>query len=71
MRRGLLLRLSVLVASLAAASLVIFWITQALPGDVARLILVDGASPQQPATKRAGCWTQGRNERGSRTRHGD
>lgn len=53
MRRGLLLRLSVLVASLAAASLVIFWITQALPGDVARVMLGDGASPEQLAAKRA------------------
>jgi peptide/nickel transport system permease protein len=52
-RRGLLLRLSVLVASLAAASLVIFWITQALPGDVARVMLGDGASPEQLAAKRA------------------
>jgi peptide/nickel transport system permease protein len=47
------LRLSVLVASLAAASLVIFWITQALPGDVARVMLGDGASPEQLAAKRA------------------
>ena len=53
MRRGLLLRLSVLVASLAAASLVIFWITQALPADVARVMLGDGASPEQLAAKRA------------------
>ena len=53
MRRGLLLRLSVLVASLAAASLVIFWITQALPGDVVRVMLGDGASPEQLAAKRA------------------
>ena len=53
MLRGLLLRLGILLASLAAASLVIFWITQALPGDVARVMLGDGASPEQLAAKRA------------------
>ena len=53
MLRGLLLRLGILLASLAAASLVIFWITQALPGDVARVMLGDGASPAQLAAKRA------------------
>lgn len=47
------LRLAILVVSLAAASLLIFWITQALPGDIARVMLGDGASPEQLAAKRA------------------
>ena len=46
------LRLAILVASLAVASLLIFWITQALPGDIARVMLGDGASPEQLAAKR-------------------
>lgn len=46
-------RLAIVVVSLAAASLVIFWITQALPGDIARVMLGDGASPEQLAAKRA------------------
>lgn len=49
----LLLRLAILLVSLAVASWVIFWITQELPGDIARVMLGDGASPEQLAAKRA------------------
>lgn len=48
-----MVRLGVLALSLAAASGVIFVVTQALPGDVARVLLGDGASPEQLAAKRA------------------
>lgn len=48
-----MVRLGILALGLAAASLVIFVVTQALPGDVARVLLGDGASPEQLAAKRA------------------
>lgn len=47
------IRLGVFALSLAVASVVIFVVTQALPGDVARVLLGDGASPEQLAAKRA------------------
>ncbi len=53
MLRRLAVRLGILLASLVVASLLIFWITQALPGDIARVMLGDGASPEQLAAKRA------------------
>lgn len=53
MIRSVLARLGVFVASLLAASFVIFVITQALPGDVAASILGFGATPEQLAAKRA------------------
>lgn len=52
MLRRLALRLAFLLGGLAAASLLIFWITQALPGDIARVMLGDGATPAQLAAKR-------------------
>lgn len=48
-----MVRLGILALGLAAASGVIFVVTQALPGDVARVLLGDGASPEQLAAKRA------------------
>lgn len=53
MLRRLALRLAFLVGGLVVASLLIFWITQALPGDIARVMLGDGATPAQLAAKRA------------------
>jgi len=50
--RQLLARLGIFALSLAAASLVIFVITQALPGDVAAVILGRGATPEALAAKR-------------------
>lgn len=49
--RSLLGRLGVFVASLFGASLAIFWVCQALPGDPARVLLGDGASDEQIAAK--------------------
>ncbi|MFV0406121.1 MAG: ABC transporter permease [Propioniciclava sp.] len=46
-------RLGILVLSLGVASVLIFWVTQALPGDVARVLLGDGASEASLAAKRA------------------
>ncbi len=46
-------RLGVFALSLLGASVLIFLITNALPGDVARVILGEGASPEQLAAKRA------------------
>lgn len=53
MLRAIGLRLGIFGLSLAVASGVIFVVTQALPGDVARVLLGDGASPEQLAAKRA------------------
>lgn len=53
MLRRLALRLAFLVGGLVVASLLIFWITQELPGDIARVMLGDGATPAQLAAKRA------------------
>ena len=53
MARQLLARLGIFALSLAAASFLIFVITQALPGDVAAVILGYGATPEQLAAKRA------------------
>ena len=49
----MLARLGIFALSLALASVVIFVITQALPGDVAAVILGHGATPEQLAAKRA------------------
>lgn len=53
MARQLLARVGIFALSLAAASFLIFVITQALPGDVASVILGYGASPEALAAKRA------------------
>lgn len=53
MARQLGARLGIFVLSLAVASALIFAITQALPGDVAAVILGHGATPEQLAAKRA------------------
>ncbi len=53
MARQVLARLGIFAVSLALASVVIFLITQALPGDVAAVILGHGATPEQLAAKRA------------------
>ncbi len=53
MARHLVARLGIFLLSLAAASFAIFVITQALPGDVAAVILGHGATPEQLAAKRA------------------
>ena len=53
MARQLVARLGIFLLSLAAASFAIFVITQALPGDVAAVILGHGATPEQLAAKRA------------------
>ena len=53
MARQVLARLGIFALSLALASGVIFLITQALPGDVAAVILGRGATPEQLAAKRA------------------
>ena len=49
----MLARLGIFALSLALASVVIFVITQALPGDVAAVILGHGATAEQLAAKRA------------------
>lgn len=46
-------RLGILVLSLAVASVVTFWITQVLPGDVAQVLLGNGASDAALGAKRA------------------
>lgn len=46
-------RLGVFLVSLGVASLVTFWITQVLPGDVAAVLLGNGASESALAAKRA------------------
>lgn len=53
MLRPALARLGIFVLSLFVASAVVFVITQALPGDVARTMLGDGATAEQLAAKRA------------------
>ena len=53
MAREVARRLGIFALSLLAASVLIFFVTQALPGDVARVMLGDGASPEQLAAKRA------------------
>ena len=53
MARQVVARLGIFLLSLAAASFAIFVITQALPGDVAAVILGHGATPEQLAAKRA------------------
>lgn len=53
MARQVLARLGIFALSLAAASLVVFVITQLLPGDVAAGMLGQGATPEQLAAKRA------------------
>lgn len=50
--RSLARRLSLFVATLVAASVLIFWAVQALPGDVAQASLGMGASPEQVAALR-------------------
>ena len=47
MARQVVARLGIFLLSLAAASFAIFVITQALPGDVAAVILGHGATPEQ------------------------
>lgn len=51
--RAIGVRLGIFALSLTVASVVIFAITQALPGDIARVLLGDGASPEQLAARRA------------------
>lgn len=46
-------RLAIFAVSLLGASVLIFLVTQALPGDVARVLLGDGATEAQLAAKRA------------------
>ena len=53
MVRVILARLGIFVASLLAASFLLFVITQALPGDVAAVILGYGHTPEALAAKRA------------------
>ncbi|MDN5572047.1 MAG: ABC transporter permease, partial [Propionibacteriaceae bacterium] len=53
MVRAIGVRLGIFALSLTVASVVIFAITQALPGDIARVLLGDGASPEQLAARRA------------------
>lgn len=53
MLRKVGVRLGIFVLSLGVASLIIFWITQALPGDIARVLLGDGASEAALEAKRA------------------
>ncbi|MFV0450719.1 MAG: ABC transporter permease [Propioniciclava sp.] len=53
MLRAVTVRLGIFAVSLVVASVVIFWVTQALPGDVARVLLGDGASEASLAAKRA------------------
>ena len=52
MLRRLTSRLAIFIASLLAASFVVFTICQALPGDVARVILGTNATPDQMAALR-------------------
>jgi peptide/nickel transport system permease protein len=51
--RPILRRLAILVASLAAASILVFLICSALPGDVAQIMLGEGATTAQLAALRA------------------
>lgn len=53
MLRTIAARLGIFAVSLAAASVLIFLLTNALPGDVAQILLGDGATPEQLAAKRA------------------
>lgn len=53
MRNPVLVRLVTFVASLAVATLVIFWITNALPGDIAQTMLGMNATPDEVARLRA------------------
>ncbi len=53
MARQVARRLGIFVLSLVAASVLIFVITQALPGDIARVMLGEGATEAQLAAKRA------------------
>lgn len=53
MLRQALARLGIFALSLVAASFVIFVITQALPGDIAQVVLGQWATPEQLAAKRA------------------
>lgn len=50
--RRVAVRLAILVASLVVASLVVFWVCQALPGDVAQVILGTNADPASVAALR-------------------
>lgn len=53
MLRPIAARLGIFAVSLVVASALIFLLTNALPGDVARVLLGDGASPEMLAAKRA------------------
>lgn len=53
MLRRIAARLGIFLLSLVAASLLIFLVTNALPGDVAQVLLGEGATPEQLAAKRA------------------
>lgn len=53
MLRQVTARLGIFALSLAVASALIFVITQALPGDIAQVMLGEGATPEQLAVKRA------------------
>lgn len=53
MLRTIAARLGIFALSLVAASALIFLVTNALPGDVAQVLLGEGATPEQLAAKRA------------------
>lgn len=53
MRNRVLVRLATFVVGLLAATLAIFWVTNALPGDLAQVILGINASPDELARVRA------------------
>lgn len=53
MLRPVLARVGILALSLAGASLVVFVVTGLLPGDIAQVMLGEGATPEQLAAKRA------------------
>lgn len=53
MLNRVLSRLGVFALSLVVASVLIFVITQLLPGDIAQVMLGEGATPEQLAAKRA------------------
>lgn len=53
MHRTIAARLGIFVLSLAAASVLVFGLTNALSGDIARVLLGDGATPEMLAAKRA------------------
>lgn len=53
MRSRVLVRLATFVASLLVATLVIFWVTNSLPGDIAQILLGTNAAPGEAERLRA------------------